>query len=200
LAENERLIVGYKTARAIRDTKNRERGLEKLEKAIRSGKLGKKHINNRGYNKYLQIEGDVIIKINYSKFEEDAKWDGLKGYTTNTQLSKEEVIAKYSQLWQIEKTFRISKSDLQIRPIYHRLRRRIEAHSCISFAACKVYKELERQLKEKQSPYSAEQALDISKTIYKVELQTPYSNNTYSGLLIKTQEQQAIINLFGLKI
>lgn len=200
LTQNERLIVGYKKARAIRDAKNRKRGLEKLEKAIRSGKLGKKHINNRGYNKYLQIEGDVNIKINYDKFKEDAKWDGLKGYTTNTQIPKEEVIAQYSQLWQIEKTFRISKSDLQIRPIYHRLRRRIEAHICISFAACKVYKELERQLKEKKSQYSVEQAIDIIKTIYKVELQTPYSNSTYSRLLIKTQEQQSIINLFGLKI
>lgn len=200
LTQDERLIVGYKKARAIRDAKNRKRGLEKLEKAIESGKLGKRHINNRGYNKYLQIEGDVKIKINYNKFEEDAKWDGLKGYITNTQLSKGEVILQYSQLWQIEKTFRISKSDLQIRPIYHRLRKRIEAHICISFAACKVYKELERQLKEKMSHFSVEQAIDIIKTIYKVELQTPYSNNTYSRLLIKTQEQQSIINLFGLKI
>jgi transposase len=198
LAQDDRLVVGYKEARAVRDAKNRKRGLEKLEKAVQSGKLGKKHINNRGYNKYLQIEGDVNIKINYNKFEEDAKWDGLKGYTTNTQISKEEVIAQYSQLWQIEKTFRISKSDLQIRPIYHRLRRRIEAHICISFAACKVYKELERQLKEKKSQYSVEQAIDIVKTIYRVELQTPYSNSTYSRLLIKTQEQQSIINLFGL--
>jgi transposase len=200
LAQNERLVVGYKKARAVRDAKNRKRGLEKLERAIQSGKLGKKHINNRGYNKYLQIEGDVNIKIDYNKFKEDAKWDGLKGYTTNTQISKEEVIVQYGQLWQIEKTFRISKSDLQIRPIYHRLRRRIEAHICISFAACKVYKELERQLKEKKSQYSVEQAIDIVKTIYRVELQTPYSNSTYSRLLIKTQEQQSIINLFGLKI
>jgi hypothetical protein len=59
---------------------------------------------------------------------------------------------------------------------------------------------LERQLKEKQSPFSVEQAIEIIKTIYKVELQTPYSNNTYSRLLIKTQEQQSIISLFGLKI
>jgi transposase len=103
-------------------------------------------------------------------------------------------------LWEIEKTFRISKSDLQIRPIYHRLRRRIEAHICISFAACKVYKELERQLKEKKSQYSVQQTIDIIKTIYRVELKTPYSNNSYAKLLIKTQEQQKIIDLFNLKI
>lgn len=200
LKEDDRLIIGYKTARAIRDARNRKRGLEKLEIAIQSGKLGKKHINNRGYNKYLQIEGDVSIKINYDKFAEDAKWDGYKGYITNTQLSKEEVITQYSQLWHIERTFRISKSDLLIRPIYHRLRRRIEAHICISFAACKVYKELERQLLEKESQYSVEQAIDIIKTIYKVELQTPYSSKTYERLFIKTQEQQKLIDLFNLKI
>lgn len=200
LTEKERLILGYKKARAVRDAKNRERGLEKLEKAIKSGKLGKKNINNRGYNKYLQIEGDVNISINYSKYEEDGKWDGLKGYLTNTLLPKEEVIAQYSQLWQIEKTFRISKSDLQIRPIYHRLRRRIESHICISFAACKVYKELERQLKEKNAPYSAEKAIDIIKTIYTITVHTPYSNNVYNRLVIKTQEQKDIIDLFDLKI
>ena len=95
------------------------------------------------------MEGNINIAIDYEKYQDDAKWDGLKGYITNTELSKENVIEKYNQLWAIEKTFRISKSDLQIRPIYHRLKRRIEAHICISFVACKVYKELERQLKEK---------------------------------------------------
>lgn len=60
------------------------------------------------------------------------------------------------QLWQIEKTFRITKTDLRIRPIYHYKRWRIEAHICIAFAACKVYKELERQLEIKKSAMSAE--------------------------------------------
>jgi transposase len=60
---------------------------------------------------------------------------------TNTTLSKEEVIDYYKQLWNIEKTFRISKTDLSIRPVYHYLRRRIEAHICIAFAACRVYKD-----------------------------------------------------------
>lgn len=183
-----------------KDAINRKRGLEKLEKAITTGKLNKQNINNRGYNKYLQIEGEVSISIDYNKYNDDNKWDGLKGYITNTALTKEEVIEQYSQLWQIERTFRISKSDLQIRPIYHRLQRRIEAHICISFAACKVYKELERILKEKQAKYSAEQAIDIVKTIYKVSVQTPYSNNIYKRLLIKTKEQAEIIELFKIKI
>ena len=89
---------------------------------------------------------------------------------------------------------------MQIRPIYHRLQRRIEAHICISFAACKIYKELERRLKEKQATYSAEKAIDIVKTIYKVSIQTPYSNNIYKRLLIKTKEQSDILELFKIEI
>lgn len=196
----ERLIVSYKQARSIKDAYNRKRGLEKLEKSLASGKLSKKHINNKGYNKYLRIQGDIDVAIDYEKYKDDAKWDGLKGYVTNTTLSKEEVIEKYSRLWVIEKTFRISKSDLQIRPIYHRLRHRIEAHICIAFAACKVYKELERQLKGKGSDLSPEKAIDILKTVYQVSIQSPYSPTKHHRLIIKNQEQQALIDLFDLKI
>ena len=135
LEDGDRLIIGYKNGRAIKDAKNRKRGLEKLEKAIKTSKLSKKNINNRGYNKYLQMQGSVDISIDYEKYKQDSKWDGLKGNMTNTSLSKEDVITQYGQLWQIERTFRISKSDLQIRPIYHRLQRRIESHICIAFAA-----------------------------------------------------------------
>jgi hypothetical protein len=84
--------------------------LEKLEKKIKSGKLTKQHINNKGYNKYLKIEGEPSISIDKEKYNDDNKWDGLKGYRTNTHLSKEEVIKQYHQLWQIEKAFRISNT------------------------------------------------------------------------------------------
>ena len=53
-----RLIISYSEARAKKDKANRERGLQKLEKQIRTGKLTKANINNKGYNKYLKIEGD----------------------------------------------------------------------------------------------------------------------------------------------
>jgi len=195
-----RLIISYSTSRAKNDAHNRKRGIAKLEKALNNGKLNKKHINNKGYNKYLKLEGEVSISIDYEKYEDDAKWDGLKGYLTNTNLAKEEVINQYRQLWNIEKTFRISKSDLRIRPIYHHLKRRIESHICISFVACKIYKELERQLKIKNCSISAEKVIDILKTIYQLTITTPYSNTKHTRLLVKNQEQELIINLFELKI
>ena len=141
--DNSRLIVNYKQARADKDAHNRKKGLESLEKKVKNGILSKSHINNKGYNKYLKLEGKATIKVDYEKYNDDAKWDGLKGYVTNTVLSKELVVEKYNQLWLIEKAFRISKSDLQIRPVYHHLKKRIEAHICISFAACKIRRRLD---------------------------------------------------------
>lgn len=193
---NTKLIISYSESRARKDGHNRQRGLDKLHKQIKAGKLTKSHINNRGYNKFLEMQGDVHIAINDQKIESDKRWDGLKGYVTNTTLSNDEVIDNYKQLWHIEKAFRIAKTDLKIRPIYHRLQRRIEAHICIAFVAYKVYKELERQLKEKQSALSVEKVIDIAKTIFTLKVVHPISKETIYKTLIITDEQRILANLF----
>ena len=197
--EQTNIIISYSDKRAAKDKHNRQRGLEKLEKQIKSGKLTKANINNKGYNKYLKLDGEVKISINKEKFEQDAKWDGLKGYITNTHLSKEAIIENYGHLWKIEKAFRIAKSDLQIRPIYHRLKRRIEAHICIAFAAYKVYKELERQLIEKQSNLSPEKAIEIAKTIYEIRILTPLNKDYITKTMILNDEQAVLKKLFHWK-
>jgi transposase len=132
-----------------------------------------------------------------AKVPEDQKWDGLKGYITNTTLNKEEVIEHYKDLWQIEKAFRIAKTDLEIRPIYHRIRRRIEAQICIAFVAYKIYKELERQLKVKQSSLGPEQAVDIAKTIYAVKVKHPITKEVIHKIYIKTDGQKYLAKLFN---
>ncbi len=65
------------------------------------------------------MEGDLKVSINYDKLEADAKWDGLKGYLTNTDIPVEEVYAAYHNLWHVEKAFRIAKSKIEIRPMFH---------------------------------------------------------------------------------
>jgi len=194
--EQTKIIVSYSTTRAKKDEQNRKKGLQKLEKAVAGGKLSKKNIHNRGYNKYLKLEGDVSITIDYAKYKADAAWDGLKGYLTNTDLSKDDVIQNYRHLWMIEKAFRISKTDLRIRPVYHRLKHRIEAHICIAFCAYKIYKELERQLSLKQSKLSVEKAIDILKTIYALSIRTPYSKTMKTRFIIKNEEQKILLDLF----
>ena len=195
-APQTRLIVSYSDARAKKDAHNRERGLKKLEKQIKSGKLTKASINNRGYNKYLEIKSEIKIDIDQQKILEDQKWDGLKGYITNSKLNDDEILENYKELWQIEKAFRITKTDLEIRPIYHRKQRRIEAHICIAFTAYKVYKELERQLKQKESKLSPEKAIDIAKTIYAVKIVHPITKNITYSTIIKTEEQVNLAKMF----
>lgn len=137
-------MVYYSEKRAHRDAHNRKRGLERLEKRLKSGRLTKSNINNRGYNKYLEMTGEINISIDYRKYESDSVWDGLKGYVTNSKLPDKMIMENYAQLWHIEKALRISKTNLRIRPIYRRLRHRIEARICIAFTAYSIYKELER--------------------------------------------------------
>jgi transposase len=170
--DGTRLIVEYSATRAKKDVFNRERALKKLENQINSGKLTKGNINNRGYNKFLKMEGDVSISIDYQKIEKSICWDGLKGYITNTKLSIKEVITQYKELWNIERAFRISKTDLQIRPIYHRKRNRIEVHICISFMAYLIYKELERLLKDNKIELSVEKAIEQINKMYEIKIPT----------------------------
>jgi len=193
-----KLLVSYSEARAKKDKLNREKGLKKLQKQILSGKLTKANINNKGYNKYLRMEGSIQISIDLEKFKADGQWDGLKGYITNTNLSKEEIIESYGQLWKIEKAFRISKSDLKIRPIFHYRQRRIEAHICITFAAYKVYKELERQLKSLGSKLSPEKAIEIAKTVIAIHLTIPSTNEPVKKLLLLNDKQKSLFSLFNL--
>jgi transposase len=187
-----RLIVNYSNNRAAKDAYNRKRGLTRLENQVKRGKLTKANINNKGYNKYLKLNGNVVIEIDYDKYNNDKVWDGLKGYVTNTKLSDSDVIENYKNLWHIEKAFRMSKTDLRIRPIYHRLRNRIEAHVCISFTAYCIYKELERVLYAEKSTLSLKKAAEITHNMYQITYTLPESKHTKSKLLNMDEEQDEL--------
>ncbi|MBW7848826.1 MAG: IS1634 family transposase [Bacteroidales bacterium] len=193
--QNRRLIVQYSDKRAAKDRYNRERGIKRLEKKVASGKLTKANINNRGYNKYLKMEGEVKLSIDREKYEKDGSWDGLKGYLTNTQLDNQNVLDNYKELWHIEKAFRMSKTDLRIRPIFHRKQQRIEAHICIAFTAYCVYKELERALYENKSSLSLKQAAELTHNMYQMEYTLPQSENTKKILLKMDEKQQELMDL-----
>jgi len=196
-ASEKRLIVSFSDKRAKKDLSNRNRGLKRLEKSLKSGKLTKSNINKRGYNKYLRITGEVIIEIDYEKFNQDAQWDGLKGYLTNTSLQIQQVIDNYSCLWQIERAFRISKTDLRIRPIYHRLKPRIESHICISFVAYSIYKELERILKKEKSTISARRAIELTKNMYQLTFTLPDTKLPQNLILRMDDDQKSIYSILN---
>lgn len=197
-SDQVKLIINYSKARAKKDKHNRQRGIAKLEKQIKTGKLTKTQINNKGYNKFLKMNGQIAVALDQTKISSDEKWDGLKGYVTNTTLSKEEVINNYGHLWKIEKAFRIAKTDLKVRPIYHFAKRRIEAHICIAFVAYKVYKELERQLKLRNGSFSPEKAIEIAKTIYSIKAIKPKTKELFEKTLLLNEEQRTLTQLFDL--
>jgi len=194
--DQAKLIINYSQARARKDKHNRQKGIARLEKQIKTGKLTKAQVNNKGYNKFLKMDGQLTVALDQTKINSDEKWDGLKGYITNTTLSKQEVIDNYNHLWKIEKAFRVAKTDLKVRPIYHFAKRRIEAHICIAFVAYKVYKELERQLKIHKAPFSPEKAIEIAKTIYSIKATKPLSNDLFEKTLILNDEQRTLTRLF----
>jgi transposase len=194
-SNNTRLIVAYAANRAAKDEHNRHRGLQRLEKQLKTGKLTKASINNKGYNKYLKMQGEVNIEIDYEKFKVDKQWDGLKGYVTNTQLKDRQVIENYKNLWHIEKAFRMSKTDLRVRPIYHRLKHRIEAHICLSFTAYCIYKELERILYKEKSTLSLKKAAELTHTMYQITYTLPESKHTKTKLLKMDDEQDQLYRI-----
>lgn len=186
-----KLVVSKTDKRAAKDAHNREKGLARLEKKVAKGQLTKACINNRGYNKYLKMEGEVTISIDMDKFNADAAWDGIKAYLTNTDLSKEDVIANYGNLWYIERAFRIGKGQLEMRPMFHFTEKRIEAHICICFVAYKMYKELERIIRQKGIPMSVDKVLSITKIITTIRLRLP-NGELYTKTLYTTPQHEAI--------
>ena len=101
----------------------------------------------------------------------------------------------YVQLWQIENAFRISKSDLKVRPVYHYLKHRIEAHICISFVAYTIYKELEYLLKKHRIPISPKRAAELTHNMYELEYAVPNTCEIRRRILKMDDEQQSIYNL-----
>ena len=150
LSIKQKLILTYSSKRAKKDKQTREKAIEKIEKTLSKKNITKSDLKLSYYAKYLDIDDkcNIKYKLNYNKIIQDERLDGIKGFATNDfTLNAKDVITHYQNQYEVEKAFRISKTDLRIRPIYHRLENRIKAHILISFVSYAVYKEFERRLK-----------------------------------------------------
>jgi hypothetical protein len=132
----------YRADRARRTLRGIDEQVKKAEQAV-AGKTPVKR------NRFVQLSGGTKT-VNRGLEEKARALAGLKGYVTNlqacpdgTRVTPEFVISAYHQLFQAEKSFRMAKSDLQARPVYHHLRNSIEAHLTIVFAALAVSRWIE---------------------------------------------------------
>ena len=134
--QGQRLIVTYSIHRAKKDQHERQKAIEKTRKRY-DGKSVKSAIKGSA-SKFLNAPEDSTLSINEDKVEQAALWDGLHGIATNVPLDKlsvQDAVAQYRGLWQVEETFRLSKHDLRIRPIFHWTEDRIRAHVALCFMA-----------------------------------------------------------------
>jgi transposase len=144
--KNRRLVVVYSPARAAKDKKDRARLVERIEKiADKNGQVElKKLVKNSGTKKYLRFENEnkKSATIDREKIQQEESWDGIFGYITNSEAPAEKIIERYKSLWVIEESFRINKTDLKIRPIFHHKGHRIKAHLEICFLAYALARQL----------------------------------------------------------
>ena len=151
---NTQLIATYSPSRAKKDRDDRERLVEKLKQKLSdsSDKTSvKKLISNGGYKKYTAVKEGSLLTLNEKTIEEDAKWDGFHGIavSNSAQLSVDQALARYRDLWQVEEAFRIAKCTLKTRPIFHRLSHRIKTHVLLCFMNLFLERFLEYLLRQK---------------------------------------------------
>lgn len=182
----KKLLVSYSIKRAKKDKYDREKGIQKLRDKLEKNKSVKSQLSNQGYRKYLQLEQtnsdnknsscDLSIILNEDKIKEDAAWDGLKGIVTNnSNLTNEELLHQYKNLWQVEESFRITKHDLKIRPIYHWKPSRVKAHLAISFMAYTLIRHLEHRVRLQYVKLSPEK---IRKILLSIQVSILYDTKT----------------------
>ena len=98
----------------------------------------------------------------------------------------------------MERAFRVSKGTLEMRPIFHFTKRRVEAHVCICFIAYKIYKKLERLIVINKIGMSVDKVLDAAKTITTIRIKLPENGTYFTKTLLLTEKHLAVKPLFDL--
>lgn len=135
---DHRLLCEYSTKRASKDRSDRLKSIDKAKAAILYPSVVTNRFRFVKQNKHkLSLNEELIAKAE--------KLEGIKGYLTNTNLPERTVVDRYHDLWRVESSFRLTKSDLEARPIFHHLDETIKAHLVIVFAALAISKYIEMQ-------------------------------------------------------
>ena len=195
-----KLIVSHSPRRQRKDQHDRQKAIDSLMKKIEKDQSLKGLINNYGYKKYIQMEGESNYSIDKEKIEQDAQWDGLHGMITNIENPEvNTILSQYKGLWQVEETFRVTKHDMKVRPIYHWTPRRIKAHIALCFIALTCIRTLEYQVRIQYKKLSPEV---IRYHLSKVEVSILKDLDTKKKYVLPsaiTQETKKIYTTQGIK-
>jgi transposase len=142
--EGRRYVVCVNTEQVEQDRQKREQIVASLREQLHRG--DKALVGNKGYRRYLKVEGDSHFVIDEAKLQEEARFDGTWVLRTNTDWSNADVALQYKKLWMVEQWFRSCKTLLETRPIYHQRDETIRGHVFCSFLALLLRHELQARL------------------------------------------------------
>ena len=144
--EERRYIVCLNEEECRKDAHDREAIVAHLKQQLRSG--DKSLVGNKGYRRYLRVEGSGHFVIDEKQVKAEERYDGIWVLRTNTVYNAETVAHVYKALWTVEDIIRTSKSILETRPIYHKRDATIRGHVFCSFLALVLKQELESRMKQ----------------------------------------------------
>ena len=167
------LMLYYSETRARKDLHDRNRAVTKISKHI--GEKAKNKLSGALRKSYVTLsEESSTIGIDEEKLKEAAKFDGYFAIQTNIVNAKPaDILSHYSGLWQVEQTFRITKYNLKIRPVFHYNPSRIKAHFAICYIALILIRTLELLMKRAKCYIPIEQLVQL---LQKVMIITITSN------------------------
>ncbi len=178
------LICSYSSVRYRKDRYEMEKQIEKAKQVIARPSKGKKI-------KFIQTK-DHKVELNEALIEKTKKLLGIKGYYTNLDASVADdkiIIERYHELYKIEQAFRISKNDLQTRPIFHFKEQPIKLHILVCFMALAISKHIELK-----TGVSIRKFIDESKKVVDGEV---LNQITQKIVTIKAQPTKKMIDLIA---
>jgi transposase len=179
----DELIVEYSKKRYSKDKKEMEKQIERARKYenVKTVKITKLKFLKNDKTKYT---------VDQKLIDKNSKLLGLKGYTTNLTLPNGEIIGYYHNLFKVEHAFRISKSDLEMRPIYHYKEESIKNHILICFMclAISVYLEI-------KTKYSIKEIVHKIKGITDAQMKTKITGKVLSVRSELSTEVKEIMRL-----
>jgi len=219
-----RLVVAHDDARAAQHTARRRTDIERIEaegermarrlddaeagKALR----GRRSNDRRAYLRFSELVKDAglsrIVKADLAaerfSFSRDEtaldaaqRLDGKLLLVTNTDLAPDEVLARYKALADIERGFRVLKSDIEIAPVHHRLPERIRAHALICFLALVLHRVMRQRLRAAGVDQTPTAVLKILATIQRHQVRL--GRDTLAGINAPSAQQLELFEALGTK-
>jgi hypothetical protein len=176
-----RLICDYSKRRATKDRSDRTKQIQKARDQIEHPTQIKRR------SRFIREKTKATFELNHELIEADELREGLKGYYTNLEnLPDELIVARYKDLWNVEKSFRMAKTDLAARPIYHHKRESIETHILVVFVGLCLAKSIELA-----TGLSIKKVRDLIWDVLDIEFVDRLTNKQYRKRMDVSQNQMA---------